>query len=237
MPTACLTHVSSDKKRRRVTTVRPSRVESDEELVLQYAETGDRQMFEEIVRRFEREIYRYLCTYLGDAQLAEDAFQTTLLQLHLKCRQFEAGRKLRPWLYTIANHQAADLLRRNRRHKSVSLNAPAAESDSEDERNSLDNILKAADGDPVSEVESAEDRQRTRAAVERLPAKLRDVLLLVAYQGLKYREAAEVLRVPLGTVKSRLNLAMQSLHETLVGSRQAKRGDASQAIIFCRVRS
>jgi RNA polymerase sigma-70 factor, ECF subfamily len=97
----------------------------DEELMSEYVQTGSQPAFQELVRRFEREIYSYLRHYLGDAHLAEDAFQATFLQLHLKCHQFEPGRRLRPWLYTIAGNQATDLLRRNRRHKAMSLSTIA----------------------------------------------------------------------------------------------------------------
>ncbi len=106
---------------------RRSAVRPDEELLAAYVETENRDAFEELVHRYERELYSYLRHFLGDAQLAEDAFQTTFLQVHLKCRQFAPGRRLRPWLYTIAANQAVDLLRRNRRHKAVSLGTAAGD--------------------------------------------------------------------------------------------------------------
>ena len=79
---------------------------SDEELLGRYRKQGDRQAFAVLVHRYERELYSYLRQYLGDATLAEDAFQATFLQVHLKCDQFEEGRKFRPWVYTIATNQA-----------------------------------------------------------------------------------------------------------------------------------
>ena len=187
----------------------------DEELILEYAETGSRLAFEELVRRFEREIYSYLRHHLGDAHLAEDAFQATFLRLHLKCHQFRADRRLRPWLYTIASNQATDLLRRNRRHKAVSLSAAAGCVDPSGERRSLGDLLEAADASPSQRLESAEDYQKTRSAIENISAKRRLVLDLVAYQGLKYREAADVLGIPEGTVKSRMNKTLQSLRKSL----------------------
>src|SRR2546423_1852809 len=74
-----------------------------------------------LVRRYERELYGYLRRYLQDATLAEDVFQNTFLQVYIKSGQYEAGRPVRPWLYTIATHQAIDALRRNGRHQAVSL--------------------------------------------------------------------------------------------------------------------
>ena len=94
---------------------------ADEELLMRYREGGDRDAFAQLVRRYEREMFSYLRRFLGSAEMAEDAFQTTFLQVHLKCDQFQSGRRFRPWLYTIATHQAIDHQRRNKRHRLVSL--------------------------------------------------------------------------------------------------------------------
>src|SRR5687767_10588782 len=84
---------------------------SDEDL-LGRARHGDSQAFAALVKRYERELYGYLRRYVGDATLADDVFQNTFLQVYLKREQYEAGRPVRPWLYTIATHQAIDALRR-----------------------------------------------------------------------------------------------------------------------------
>ena len=99
----------------------PACVESDEQLLLAYRQTGRRELFADLVRRYERELFNYLRRYLGDPGMAEDAFQATFLQVHLKADQFEEGRRVRPWLYTIATNQAIDAQRRNRRHRMISL--------------------------------------------------------------------------------------------------------------------
>lgn len=190
---------------------------SDEELLLAYQSTGERGVFEDLVHRYEAELYNYLRNYLGDAQMAEDAFQATFLQVHLKCGQFEPGRKVRPWLYTVATNQAIDAQRRNRRHRMVSLDRTRGETD-EDEGGPLMSLLDSQEVSPVDQFASAEEGERVRDAVDRLPEVLRRVVVLVYYQGLKYREAAEILDVPVGTVKSRLHAAICKLNETLTPS-------------------
>jgi RNA polymerase sigma-70 factor (ECF subfamily) len=207
--------------RRRSDTSGPGAEQRGEELFAAYAETGDREAFAELVRLYEREIYGYLQRFLGDAQLAEDAFQITFLHVYLKCGQFQRGRRLRPWLYAIANHQAVDLLRQNRRHKAVSLSAAAGNADLGQQRKPLGDLLASKDPDLVAGLEMFEERERARRAVDQLPAKFRQVLILVVYQGLKYAEAAEVLGIPLGTVKSRLNKALQTLHEAFAAGPHA----------------
>jgi RNA polymerase sigma-70 factor (ECF subfamily) len=184
---------------------------TDEELLTTYRETGDRDRFALLLRRYERELYSYLRRYLGDAEMAEDAFQAAFLQVHLKCDQFEEGRKFRPWLYTIATNQAIDAQRRNRRHRMVSLDQPTREA-SQDVGKLLD-LLESSEVSPFAQVNHAERREWIRQAMEDLPDHLRSVVQLVYYQGLKYREAAEVLSVPVGTVKSRLHAAILKLNE------------------------
>ena len=65
----------------------------DEDLLAEYAEKGTRDAFEELVHRYEGEMYGYLRKYVRNAELAEDAFQATFLDVHLKCRQFDPRRR------------------------------------------------------------------------------------------------------------------------------------------------
>ena len=188
---------------------------SDEDLLLEYRAVGDRLAFEELVHRYERELYNYLRQYLGDAQMAEDTFQAAFLQVHLKCEKFEPGRKVRPWLYTVATNQAIDAQRRNRRHRMVSLDRRTGGHDGEDDAGALVELIDGEEVGPADRLESAEQRRSVRRAVDRLPDSLRQVLLLVYYQGLKYREAADVLSIPVGTVKSRLHAAIRRLEHSL----------------------
>ena len=84
---------------------------SDEELLLCYCTTGRRPLFDELVYRYERELFSYLRRYLGSAEMAEDVFQATCLLIHLKCHKFEQGRRFRPWLYAVATNAAIDAQR------------------------------------------------------------------------------------------------------------------------------
>ena len=187
---------------------------TDEDLLLGYRSEGDRDSFDELVHRYERELFGYLRHYLGDAEMAEDVFQQTFLQVHLKCEKFEPGRKVRPWLYAVATNQAIDMQRRNRRHRMVSLDHRVT-GNSDDDQGALIELLDAPDPGPDSKAESAEQRDQVRLAIEDLPEQAKQVVVLVYFQGLKYREAADVLSVPVGTVKSRLHAAIHKLSDTL----------------------
>src|SRR5262249_26571082 len=79
---------------------------------------------------------------------------------------------------------------------------------------SLIEMIEARDASPIEQSQAAERRQMVRANVDKLPEFLRQVVVLAYYQGLKYREVADVLGVPVGTVKSRLHTALLKLQET-----------------------
>jgi len=190
---------------------------SDEELLLAHRDHADRLAFTELVRRYERELYSYLRRYLADASMAEDAFQATFLQVHLKSDQFEEGRKFRPWLYTIATNQAIDAQRRNKRHRSVSLDRNTKQQGSDD-LGSLMDLLVSKEPTPDARVDASQQAEWIRSAVEDLPESLGEAVNLVYYQGLKYREAADILKIPVGTVKSRLHSAILKLNEAWMQS-------------------
>ncbi len=187
---------------------------SDEELLQRFCR-GQGEAFDVLVRRYERELYGYLRRYLGDGTLAEDVFQNTFLQVYVKSGQYEAGRPVRPWLYTIATHQAIDALRRNGRHQAVSLERALGSGGEpgEGELRGLLEMLESRGPSPVEAASDGERKLRIRATVDQLPDFLRQVLVMAYYQGLKYREIADALRIPVGTVKSRLHAALVKLQE------------------------
>jgi RNA polymerase sigma-70 factor (ECF subfamily) len=187
---------------------------SDEELLLRFCR-GQVEAFDVLVRRYERELYGYLRRYLGDGSLAEDVFQNTFVQLYVKSGHYEAGRPVRPWLYTIATHQAIDALRRNGRHQAVSLERASGQGSAEPdgELYGLLEMLESRGPSPVEAASAEERKLRVRASVDQLPEFLRQVLIMAYYQGMKYREIADALRIPVGTVKSRLHAALVKLQE------------------------
>lgn len=184
---------------------------TDEQLILEYRQTGDRELYAQLVYRYERELFSYLRRYLGNAEMAEDVFQATFLAIHMKCEMFEEGRRFRPWMYTIATNAAIDASRRNKRHKTISLDTPR-EQDNEDVGR-LINLLESGELDPIDTATQTERCRLVRTTLEQLPESMNAVIQLVYYQGMKYREAAEVLDVPVGTVKSRLHAAIAKLTE------------------------
>ncbi len=189
---------------------------TDEDLALRMAK-GDSGAFDTLVHRYEDELYGYLRRYTGNSALAEDVFQNTFLQVWTKGKLFEEGRAFRPWLYTIATNQAIDALRKQNRHTTLSLEESRNNGGGDGETGRLLEMLESSEVDPSQASDWSEAQETVRHAVDRLPATLREVLILAYYQGLKYREIAEILDVPVGTVKSRLHSALLKLQEHLPG--------------------
>lgn len=183
---------------------------TDENLLAQYRETGDRKIFETLILRYEREIFSYLRRYIGNNEMAEDAFQGTFLQVHLKCQQFDLTRRFRPWLYAIATNQAIDVGRRNKRHRMVSLDQ-SLPTGGDQRPNTWGEKLVGCVPDPHNVAEGNENARWVDRAVGSLGEPMQQVIQLIYYQGLKYREAAEALGIPVGTVKSRLHAAVNRL--------------------------
>ncbi len=155
----------------------PPLVECSDEQLLTLFRQGRRETFAVLVRRYEGELYGYLRRYLGDSDLAEDVFQNTFLQVFTKIDQYEAGRPVRPWLYTIATHQAIDALRRQGRHQAVSLDQEREELAGADVPQLL-GLLESREAGPVEQLHAEERRLLVRASVDRLPDFLRQVVVL-----------------------------------------------------------
>ncbi len=194
---------------------------TDEELLLEYRTTEDSVVFTELVSRYQRELFNYLRRFLGGAAKAEDVFQQTFLQVHVKCELFQAGRKFRPWLYTIATNQAIDYQRRNRRHRRLSLDQ--SRSSSGEELGSLMEVVSSQDSGPDAKAESVERAEWVRSAVGNLPDSLQSAVQLVYFRGMKYSDAAQVLSIPVGTIKSRLHSALKSLGQSWRDGHKASR--------------
>ena len=196
---------------------------TDEALMSRYRDSAQTADYNELIRRYERELYRYLARYLGDAALAEDVFQNTFLQVHLKRALYEDGRPFRPWLYAIATHQAVDSLRKIGRHPTVSLDQQRSGSDDTDPGALIDLLVNEGPS-PLGELQEKERQAWVKQSIERLPDTLKQTLVLAYYQDLKYREIADILKIPVGTVKSRLHAALAKLGEMAKASHRDEDG-------------
>lgn len=178
---------------------------TDEQLLADYLE-GQADRFELLVRRHGPELFRFLARFTGNAAAAEDIVQEAFLQVHLSAASFDRSRRFKPWLFTIAANKARDLLRSRSRRPEVPLDAHVGSDDEQGQR-FLDFMADVSDL-PTGVLERAEEREFVRSVLGKMPENLKEALILSYYHRFPYKEIAEILGVPLGTVKSRLHSAV-----------------------------
>jgi len=176
------------------------------------AKRGDRQAFGRLVDEYKDKIYSYVSRMLGDPYEAEDVTQEAFVRAYRSLPRFRGASSFHTWLYRIASNLAIDVVRRRKRNdvSAFSLDEPLESDDGEYEREIADDT-----GGPADATGTRETQVAVRRAIMDLPEKLRDVMILYELQGETYEDIAEILDVPLGTVKSRLFNARNQLKDRL----------------------
>lgn len=174
----------------------------DEELLADHV-AGVAGAFDSLVARYATELYGFLQRFVGNAAAAEDLVQEAFLQVYASARDFDATRSFKPWLYTIAANKGRDLLRSRSRRQEYSL-----DSGGDAESPSIADSIPAESVDAAVDLDRADEQTRVRALIAQMPEHLRTMLLLGYYQQLPYAEIAEIVGIPIGTVKSRLHAAV-----------------------------
>ena len=174
-------------------------------------QSGDKQAFAQLVRRYEKELYNFLVKFLGQASLAEDVFQEAFLQVHVSAADFDTSRRFRPWLYTIAANKARDLLRSRGRRPVINLTAGEG---GEGEYDLWSHLL--CEETTAEDIFAKKQQQElVRAVAEQLSDNLREILVLAYFSQLSYKEMAASLAIPIGTVMSRIYHARRTLRQKL----------------------
>jgi len=195
---------------------------TDAELLSRYM-TGDEAAFREIVGRYKNSLYAFLKQFLNRHDLVEDVFQETFMQLFASRESFDTSRPLRPWLFTIAANKAKDALRKWQRTTAVPIGTMGDPQDL-----SFDDMLNTVTSDttmPEDELQTNETAARVGQIITDMPENLREILILAYFQKFSYKQMAEVLSIPIGTVKSRLHTAVGRFArewKTSVGSKESK---------------
>lgn len=179
---------------------------SDERLLTEFI-AGQDAAFEVLVGRYSRDLYQFVTRFVRNGATAEDVVQETFIQVHQSAAGFDTDRRFRPWLFTIAANKARDHLRAKGRKREVSLSVHSGKDAGDDAVSYLDFLFDASES-PGDALEADELRRIVGRIVSELPDHLREVLVLGYYQRFPYKEIAEVLAIPLGTVKSRLHAAV-----------------------------
>jgi RNA polymerase sigma-70 factor (ECF subfamily) len=184
---------------------------TDEQLMWRVQTRDDAAAFAELVGRWQEPLQRLCARVVGDAHLAEDLTQEIFAKLYARRHAYEPARKFSTWVWRVAlNHCYNDCRRTRHRHETRLEPQPGREDASFDD-------FPADHPCPREAVVATETADAVRAAVSELPENYRCIVILRHYEGLKFREIAEVLDLPEGTVKTRMTEALNDLARRLRG--------------------
>jgi RNA polymerase sigma-70 factor (ECF subfamily) len=170
---------------------------------------GNQNAFEEVVTLFQHRLYQVCYRMLGNAQEAEDIAQEAFVRAYINIHTFDQKRKFSTWLFRIATNLCIDRIRKKKPDYYLDANVPGT-----DGLNMYSQI--AASGElPEEEVERMELQERIHYEIGRLPDKYRSVIILRYIEELPLQEIADILELPLGTVKTRVHRGREALRKQI----------------------
>ena len=160
---------------------------------------GDEEAFLQLYQSTDRTIYSFILSILKNSQDAEEIMQETYMKIWTSASSYQSKGKLLAWIFTIARNLCYMKFREQKYRSDLS----------------LDDLAGNEQGEPCSKIEDAADKVVLKAALEILKEEEREIVLLHAAAGLKHREIAEALGMPLATVLSKYNRAIKKLGQYL----------------------
>ena len=179
---------------------------TDEELIERF-QNGDVYAFEQIVKRYKNRLLNFAYRFLGNIGDSEDIVQETFLRIFRKRNAYRNIAKFSTWIYTITGNLAKTELRRRKKRKLFSISSLGY-----DEK---DYELPDHRRGPEEKADSVVKEEIIQKAIDVLSPKFKEVVILRDIQELSYEEISKILKIPLGTVKSRVNRARLKLQEIL----------------------
>lgn len=191
----------------------PSAKNQTEARLIERCRAGDLSAFDELMARHQNRVFNLCLWMLRDHEAANDAAQDTFIRAYRALGNFRGDCAFSTWLHRIAVNIASDAAARRKR-------TPQPLSELETDDNPAPEPAGPARDNPIETLTRSERRHAVREALDTLPDHHRVVLVLFDIQGHSYEEIAEVLELPIGTVKSRLNRARAALRERLIPCRE-----------------
>ncbi len=187
---------------------------SDEELMARF-QNGDTDAMQDLFARYQKPLFNFFYKMVGRREMSEDLVQETFLKLCRFGNSFRGSEaKFSTWLYSIAGNQCRDYIRHSARRPEAFVEDLEQNVSDDDETGSL----YTASGSPVEDqIIQMEVQATIKRAIKSLPEKERTAIILREYQGLEYKEIAEALGCPIGSVKVLIFRARQRLRERLDG--------------------
>lgn len=172
---------------------------SDEQLVL-YVRSTDQEAYREVIVRYQEKLLRYARGIVIDEQVAMDVVQNTLIKAFKNLNGFDTKRKFSSWIYRIAHNEAINEINKGKRLISL-------------EGNSWLSDRITSEEDIEEEYTKEEVSEMMKESLEKIDLKYREPLVLYYLEGKDYNEVGEILRMPVGTVGTRINRGKKLLKE------------------------
>lgn len=204
-----LKSLTSRRKPAEAAPVVPLDEQADEDLMVLYAE-GNVAAFELLVKRHERALFNFILRSTGRRDLAEELLQETFLRIIKSAPKYQKTAKFTTWAYTIARNLCIDRARKFSKRKEYSLDRTIGDSD-DGGATYLDQLVDEQAAAGSMDLEKRVFLERLKDALEQLPDEQRDVFVMREFSDLKFREIAEILDIPVPTVKSRMRYALEAL--------------------------
>ena len=185
---------------------------ADEELMVLYA-AGDVAAFEILVSRHERAIFNFILRSVGRREVAEELLQETFLRIIKSAPKYQQTAKFTTWAYTIARNLCIDRARKHSKRKEYSLDKSVGDDDAG--ATFLDNLVDDEAASGGVDLEKKVFLERLKEALSELPDDQREVFVMREFSGLKFREIADILDIPVPTAKSRMRYALEALRARL----------------------
>jgi RNA polymerase sigma-70 factor (ECF subfamily) len=197
---------------------------TDAELMLEFKFTGREEPFAELVRRHKRRLLNYFYRLTWDRQASEDCCQEVFCRVFRSREDYVPTASFATYLYRIGRNLWIDRYRsRKRRPSAVSLDKEVGDGGA-----ALGDLIAGEAQEPSRGPEIRDEFNRVRRALDELSPELKETLVLVKYQGLKYAEAADALGVPIGTVRSRIHAAVRQVRAELDAGPETVRSESEE---------
>ena len=180
---------------------------TDEQLMKMF-QNGDESAYNQLITKYKDRILNYIINYIGDYESAQDLAQDTFVKVYIKKQSYREIAKFSTWLYTIAGNLAKTELRKIKRRKTYSVSALS--------KDDKEFVLKVPEKDTVDETEEYGQSEFMQSALLKLDDDFRNIIILREIQGTSYEIISKILKLPLGTVKSRLNRGKLKLRDILI---------------------
>ncbi len=179
---------------------------TDEKLISRF-QAGDERAYVELVNRYKDKLLNFVFQFLGDLEQAEDVVQDTMIRLYEKKHYYKEIAKFSTWIYTIARNLANTELRKRKRRKTTYLSQMSKEERQYE--------IPAVQDDVDQSLHNEFINDRIQSAINNLPEHFKLVIILRDIQELSYDDISNIVEVPLGTIKSRINRARIQLQAEL----------------------